>query len=109
MPRGIYERKPFTPEHRAALSKAKLGVPLPPETCAAISATLTDVSHTPERIAAISKGCDKMRGGNDICDHHYIYDHNDLSLNTVQMTRSDHQKLHRLLQKLGYKVLHINQ
>ena len=49
-----------------------------------------------------------VRGGGDICGHHYIYDESDLSKNTVQMTRSNHQKLHRLLQKLGYIVPHIN-
>lgn len=51
---------------------------------------------------------DKQRGGNDLVDHHYIYDHDDLSKNTAQMTRSDHMRLHRLLQKLKYIVPHIN-
>jgi hypothetical protein len=51
---------------------------------------------------------EKERGGNDLITHHYIYDHDDLFLNTIQMTRSDHMRLHRLLQKLGYKVPHIN-
>lgn len=51
---------------------------------------------------------EKQRGGNDICNHHYIYDHSDLSLNTVQITRSDHTSLHNLLRKLKYIVPHIN-
>lgn len=107
-----------TPEHSANLSKAKLGIPQTPEHNAAVSKTLTGVPHTPEHIAAVSEGLknsdankvqiESMRGGDDLVTHHYIYDHNDLSLNTVQMTRSDHMKLHRLLQKLGYKVPHIN-
>lgn len=49
-----------------------------------------------------------VRGGEDLVNHHYIYNESDLSLNTVQMTRSDHQKLHQLLKKLSYKVPHIN-
>ena len=55
-----------------------------------------------------SEAVDAMRGGHDIVNHHFIYDHSDLSLNTVEMTRSDHGKLHKLLQKLKYIVPHIN-
>ncbi len=117
---------PKSPEHCAALSKAKLGkprtspaqiaadkaksenmrgAPRTPEHCTAISAAKLDVPHTtPAQIAAD----DARRGGNDLVNHHYLYDHADLSLNTVQMTRSDHGKLHRLLQKLAYIVPHIN-
>lgn len=47
-------------------------------------------------------------GGMDIVQHHYIYDHSDLSLNTVGMTRSDHSGLHLLLRRLKYIVPHIN-
>lgn len=50
----------------------------------------------------------RQRGGNDAVYHHYIYDDNDRSKYTIGMTRSDHQRLHRLLQKLGYIVPHIN-
>jgi hypothetical protein len=105
---------PHTPEHIAAISQgmknsdavkakadAQRGVPRPPETCAKISAT----SRNSDAVKAASE---KKRGGNDIVNHHYIYDHSDLSLNTAQMTRSDHTSLHNLLQKLGYKVPHIN-
>jgi hypothetical protein len=92
---------PHTPEHRAALSAAGKGVPLSPEHCAAISKGLKDSDAAKARN-------DTMRGGDDIVKHHYIYDHADLSLNTVQMTRSDHMSLHRLLQKLGYIILHVN-
>jgi hypothetical protein len=112
MTSGVYER---TPETREILSKAsrnseaikakneaQRGVPRSPEDCVAMSKTM-------KNSAAVKANIDKMRGGNDICDHHYIYDHNDLSLNTIKMTRSDHQKLHLLLKKLGYIIPHINQ
>jgi len=57
---------------------------------------------------AVKAEAERQRGGNDIVKHHYIYDHFDLSLNTVEMTRSNHSKLHRLFQILGYIVPHIN-
>lgn len=52
---------------------------------------------------------ENMRGGNDICDHHYIYDHSDLSKYTMKMTRSRHQRLHWLMRKSNIKVPHINE
>ena len=82
-------------------AEARRGVPHAPERCAAMSEGLKNSD-------AVKANGDKMRGGNDLVTHHYIYDHDDLSLNTVQMTRSDHQKLHRLLQKLGYIIPYIN-
>lgn len=55
------------------------------------------------------KRYDKMDDpGLEIVTHHYIYDHSDLSLNTIQMTRRDHGKLHGILRGLNYKVPHIN-
>lgn len=45
---------------------------------------------------------------NDLVNHHYIYDLNEPLKYTVKMTRSNHTKLHRLLQKLGYVVPIIN-
>jgi hypothetical protein len=73
MPSGIYERKLFTPEHLAALSKASKGVPKSPAHRAAMSKARKDVPRTsdaqiaadkakvgvpftPERCTAISKG-----------------------------------------------------
>lgn len=50
----------------------------------------------------------RQRGGYDIIQHHYIYDDSDRSKYTVEMIRSDHTSLHRLFQKLGYIVPHIN-
>ena len=117
---------PLSPDHCAAISAGKLGtprtsaahlaaddakrgVPLSPEHCAAISTAKLGVPHTSlAQIAADEVRTENMRGGNDLVNHHYLYDHADLSLNTVQMTRSDHGKLHRLLQKLAYIVPHIN-
>ena len=113
---------PHTPEHCAAISAGNLGRSPSPKTCAAISAAKLGVKHSPEHCDAISASKlgishlspahiaadDVQRGGNDLCWHHYIYNHNDLSLNTIQMTRSDHTSLHNLLRKLGYIVPHIN-
>ena len=113
--RGI----PHTPETIAKMSAWQFGVPH--TTDAQIAADeanrdrLRGIPHSPEHNDAIKKGMEEsgaieaMRGGNDLVEHHYIYDHSDLSLNTVQMTRSDHQSLHRILQKLDYIILHINQ
>lgn len=107
---------PFTPEHCDAISEAKLGVPNPRISTAQIAAddAKRGVPNTPEHNAAIKKGqedagvFERQRGGNDIVGHHYIYDHSDLSLNIVKMTRSNHTSLHHLLKKLGYVVPHIN-
>lgn len=51
---------------------------------------------------------ESMRGGYDIVDHHMIYDHSDLTKNVMPMTRSTHTKLHRLFQKYGIIIPHIN-
>lgn len=122
---------PHTSEAQIAADEAKRGVPHSPERCAAISNGLKNsdavkahnesmrgVRISPEHSAAISRGmknsedvkanAEKMRGGMDIVNHHYLYDHSDLTLNTIQMTRSDHMKLHMLLKKLDYIVPHIN-
>lgn len=105
---------PRPPEHIAAIKKgiknsdavkakaeAQRGVPLPPEHCDAIK-------KGQENSDANKAQIETMRGGNDLVTHHYIYDESDLSKNIVQMTRSNHTSLHRLFQKLGYIVPHIN-
>lgn len=51
---------------------------------------------------------ENMKGGNDILKHHHIYDHNDLSKYTIEITRSEHGRLHRNMKFLGIKVPHIN-
>lgn len=99
---------PHTPEHCKAVSRSKMGVPISPRTpeaCAAMSVAQKGIPHTSEAQFAADEA---KRGGNDICNHHFVYNHSDLSLNTVQMTRSDHMRLHQLLKKLGYIVPHIN-
>lgn len=116
-----------SPEHCDAISRAKLGIPNSPEHNAALSAASRNseaaknaaerrcgIPRTLEHIAAIKNGMeesgaiDKMRGGHDIVNHHYIYDHSDLSKYTMKMTRSRHQRLHRLMQISGTIVPHIN-
>lgn len=115
---------PHTTPAQIAADDAQREVPKPPrsfEHCAAMSAAQLGVPHTsPAQIAADEAhrvphtssaqiaSDDAQRGGNDLVTHHYIYDHSDLSLNTVKMTRSDHMKLHHLLKRLGYIVPHIN-
>lgn len=105
-------------------SEKRSGVPLPQEHCTAISAGTLGIPNSPEHNVAISVGklgkpnphtspaqltaIERMSGGNDLVTHHWLYDESDLSKNTVQMTRSDHMKLHMLLKKLGYIVPHIN-
>lgn len=93
-----------SPEHNAAISEALTDVSHTPEHNAAISKGKKGILNSPEHNAAISKGL----SNNDLVNHHYLYDHSDLLLNTVKITRSDHMKLHRLLQKLKYIVPHIN-
>ena len=49
------------------------------------------------------------RGGNDICDHHYIYDHANPELYTMKVTRSKHTKIHMWMKKVEIVVPHINE
>lgn len=122
MTSGVYKRKPFTPEHRDAISRSGKGRIVSDETRAKISAGTVGIPKSSDHCAAISAGkkgvshtseaqllADEMeRGGNDIVWHHYIYDHSNLSKNIVGMARSDHTRLHELLKKLGYVTPHIN-
>jgi hypothetical protein len=114
---------PLSPEHCAAIAKclknsdavksfadSRRGVPRTPEARASISKGMEGVPRTSEaQIAADKAHGDAQRGGYDVVNHHYLYDHSDLSLNTVGMTRSDHTRLHWLLWKLGVEVPHINE
>jgi hypothetical protein len=91
-----------SPEHCAAMRVSKS--PRTPPHCAAIRDVHTGVKLSPEHCDAMSDGMknsdahktasEDMRGGLDLVTHHYIYDHADLPLNTVKMTRSDHMSLH---------------
>lgn len=49
-----------------------------------------------------------MKGGQDIIQHHYLYDDADLSKYTMPMTRSEHTAMHNGMRKDGYEVKHIN-
>lgn len=128
MPKGVYERKP---ENNAAMSEiitnskaakaandAKRGVPLPPEWCAAISATKTGVPKSPEHCAALSDSMknsesakaesERQRGGNDIVEHHFIYDHINPKNHIVKITRSQHASHHNWMRRNGLEVPHLN-
>lgn len=60
--------------------------------------------HPETHVEGIKKQC----GGDDICDHHYIYDHSDLTKYTMKMTRSRHTWLHHLFRRAGISIPHIN-
>lgn len=49
-----------------------------------------------------------MRGGNDIIEHHYIYDHSDLTKYTMKITRKKHTLIHHWMKKCGIEIPHIN-
>lgn len=51
---------------------------------------------------------ERQRGGNDLVDHHYIYDHSDLSKYTMKVTRKKHTLIHHWMRKAGIKIPHIN-
>lgn len=98
--RGI----PKSEGHRLAISKATKGVPK------SFRTTIHNItiSKSLKNSEAAKAQSDKMRGGNDICEHHYIYDHSDLSKYTMKMTRSKHTYIHNLMRKAGIVVPHIN-
>ena len=102
------------PENRFILGHNNRGVPHSPEHCAAISAALKGVPKSPEYRSvmrnsdAIKANVDAMRGGDDIVYHHTLYDHFDLTLNRVAITRSNHAMGHNVLRMLGIDIPHIN-
>lgn len=51
---------------------------------------------------------DRQRGGDDIVEHHFIYDHQNPSNHTVQITRSEHTAHHHWMNRAGLEVPHIN-
>ena len=104
---------PNSPEHNAAISKAKTDIPNSPEHNAAISVGRKNsdavkdavearkgVPLSPEHIAAIKKGqeeagvYDVMRGGNDFVWHHVAYDFNDPEALRVRIKRKFHGAIH---------------
>ena len=46
--------------------------------------------------------------GQEMCNHHYIYDFNDLTKYTIPVTRSEHMSIHNNLRQAGLKVPCIN-
>ena len=129
MPKGIYKRtpecnainskskkgvprKPFTPEHRANMSDAHIGVPLSPEHCASLSEAGLGVPNTPEHNAAIKKGnaeSNIMRGGIDLVWHHISYDFGRPDALRVRITRKFHASIHHpkgiQYTKRGYSLI----
>ena len=51
----------------------------------------------------------KQSGGEDIIEHHYIYDHANPEKYTMKVTRSKHNQIHGWMRKAGIKVPHINE
>ena len=51
---------------------------------------------------------ERQRGGNDILNHHYIYDHANPEKYTMKVTRKKHTQIHRWMRKAGIVVPHIN-
>jgi len=47
--------------------------------------------------------------GQDIIEHHEIYDHANPSKYTIEMTRSEHSRLHVWMRKMGVEIPHINE
>lgn len=111
-----------------AYHDSQKGVPHTPERCAAITKGLQEseamkasaearrgIPLSPEYIAAVIKGQEEagvyeaMRGGNDLVNHHYIYDHANPKLYTMKVTRAKHAQIHAWMRKAGIKVPHINE
>ena len=51
---------------------------------------------------------DNQRGGDDIVNHHFIYDHTHPENHTIQITRSAHTAHHHWMDRAGIEVPHIN-
>ena len=68
-----------------------------------------DPSEREKSYAATKKHYAEMDDpGDEVCLHHYIYDHSDLSKYTMEITRSRHSKLHLNMWKSGIESPHIN-
>ena len=105
--RGIHHS--HTTPAQIAADDARRGIPRSLEVGAAVSAAKLGKPHTsPAQIAADKANAERQRGGDDLVNHHYIYDESDLSKYTMEMTRSQHMSLHRNMQLLGLKIPHIN-
>lgn len=67
-----------------------------------------DMSRIKLNSEATKQASENMCGGNDIVEHHYIYDESDLSKYTTEMTRSKHTLIHNTMHKEGIIIPHIN-
>ena len=107
--------KKNSPKHCANLSKAnknseavkavayaRRGIPLSPGHCESIT-------KGREESDAVKANADRMRGGNDLVNHHYIYDHANPELYTMKVTRAKHTQIHNWMRKAGIVVPHINE
>ena len=72
--------------------------------------------HSPKSLAEMSvansgenNGMYGRRGGEDIVNHHYIYDHANPELYTMKITRAKHTQIHNWMKKAGIVVPHINE
>ena len=113
---------PKSPEHIVAMSEVRIGIPRTSQAQLAADKAngdrLRGVPRSPEDCKAISEGLlnsdaikangEKMRGGNDIVKHHFIYDHANPDNHTVEITRSQHTAHHNWMRRNGLEVPHIN-
>lgn len=117
-PRGMLG-KVVSPETRLLKSKVAKGVPKSPEHIAAAAKGLKNFyKNNPEALdrraeaimlsEAHKIASKNMEGGNDIIEHHYIYDHANPEKYTMKVTRKKHPQIHMWMRKSGIKVPHIN-
>jgi len=103
--------KEFT---REKIKISNTGLKRSPETCKNISeAKIKFYKEHPEAVQKIKETVQKFYDnmdapGQQIVKHHYIYDHNDLTKYTTEMTRATHAKIHMAMRKEGIKIPHIN-
>lgn len=90
----------------AKISTTKKGIPL--SDAHKIILSTTTATAWRDHPEAWDEAIENMQGGDDIVNHHYIYDHDDLTKYIMRMTRKEHGKLHRNMQIIGLKVPHIN-
>lgn len=117
-PRGMLGKK-ASHETREKMSKASEGIPKSPEHIKAAVEGLKKYYKNPEvrkeRSEALKNSdahkaaSEQMRGGNDIVDHHYIYDHANTELYTMKVTRSKHYQIHHWMRKAEIIIPHINE
>lgn len=73
-----------------------------------VQANRDSMSEIKKNSEATLVAADAMRGGYDIVNHHFIYDHNNPDQHTIEITRSEHTSHHNRMRKNGLEVLHLN-